>query len=108
HSHRIACVHDDRDLGRCLLRRLNRRGLESHNHIDVFADKFRRQLRKAVCLTFSRPNIKLHIGEAYLAEALLKRSEKYAGIWRSHNQYADGAFSVLAPASERPCCDAAS
>jgi hypothetical protein len=61
--------------------------------MDLLEDKFRRQLGKTFCLTFSRPDIKLNIlplAVPCVAQTFSKGLKKCIGIWNADDEYADG------------------
>ena len=108
---RIACAHDNRNLGRRLLRCGGRRCLPGDDDIDLATNEVGRRVRKRVCLRSRGSDLQLDIPTVDVAkflEAVPELLQERLGISIPENQNADPPHLVglLRARGEWPRCDA--
>jgi hypothetical protein len=102
----IACHHDDGNVARRILRRIDGRGLYRDEDIDLAANQFRSQLRQTSVLALRGSNLELDIlplDISKLAERLTKRPQ---GFWPTaeKNANAPHLIDLLRVRRQRPSC----
>jgi len=100
----IACHHNDGNVARGILRRIDGRGLYRDDDIDLTANQFRGQFGEATNLALRRSDLNLDIlrlGIAKIVECFAKRSHRFR---TPDEKYADASqpLALLRTRTERP------